>query len=238
MNKFFKYYLGIWVILLAIFNSFVFLLPWKNVTPETSQAFWLGYGLITASYIGHLIVSYLVFKENKLQKIFYKIPLLRISGANLVMSAGLGLAILFGTLTMIVPDFPVAIGFVVCFVTLGLNVVALLRAHFTSEEIGRIDEEIKEKTFYIKALTVDAERLVARAKSDEVKSECKKIYEAVRYSDPMSTDELKSIEEQISGKFSMFSDAVLSDDKDAAANISAELENLIGDRNKKCKLLK
>lgn len=238
MNKYFKYYLSTWVILLAIFNSFVFLLPWQNLTPETTKSFWLSYGFITASYICHLIVSYLVFKENKLQKIFYKIPMLRTSGANLILSVGLGLAIIFGTLTMVIPDFPIAIGFVICFTTLGLNVIALLRAHFTSEEISRIDDDIKERTFYIKALTVDAERLLIRAKSDEVKSECKKVYEAVRYSDPMSKDELKSIEEQISAEFSLFSDAVLSDDKDAASNISKELENLIGDRNKKCKLLK
>lgn len=238
MNKFFKYYVSIWVILFAIFNSFVFLFPWKNVTPETTQSFWLGYGLITASYIGHLVVSYLVFKENKLQKIFYKIPMLRTSGANLILSIGLGLAIIFGTLGMVVPDFPIAVGYIICFATLGLNVVALLRAHFTSEEISRIDDEIKEKTFYIKALAVDAERLLGRAKSDEVKAECKKVYEAVRYSDPMSTDELKSIEEQISAEFRLFSDAVMSDDKDAVLNISKELESLIGDRNKKCRLLK
>lgn len=238
MNKYFKYYLSTWVILLAIFNSFVFLIPWQNLTPETTQAFWLGYGLITASYIGHLIVSYLVFKENKLQKIFYKIPMLRTSGANLILSVGLGLAIIFGTLSMVIPNFPIAIGFVICFATLGLNVIALLRAHFTSEEISRIDDDIKERTFYIKALTVDAERLIGRAKSDEVKAECKKVYEAVRYSDPMSTDELKSIEKQISAEFSLFSDAVLSDDKDAVSNISTELKNLISDRNKKCKLLK
>ena len=54
-------------------------------------------------------------------------------------------------------------------------------------------------------LTIDADTLMAQAKSDGVKAECRKVYEAIRYSDPMSNDALASVEGKISAKFAELS---------------------------------
>lgn len=63
------------------------------------------------------------------------------------------------------------------------------------------------------------------------------MFEAVRYSDPMSNDALAGVESQITLKFNELSEAV-SGGADNVKNIADELVILIGDRNKKCKLLK
>mgnify|MGYP006923404322 CR=1 FL=1 len=96
----------------------------------------------------------------------------------------------------------------------------------------------KNKTFFIKSLTVDADTLMAQAKSDAVKAECRKVYEAIRYSDPMSNDALASIEGQITVKFAELSDAVKADDVGNVVELASEVVILIGDRNKKAKVLK
>ena len=79
---------------------------------------------------------------------------------------------------------------------------------------------------------------MASAKSDAAKAECKKVYEAIRYSDPMSNDALASIEGQISIKFEALSAAVGADDIEKVSELANEVIILIGNRNGKCKLLK
>ena len=71
-----------------------------------------------------------------------------------------------------------------------------------------------------------------------MKTECKKVYEAVRYSDPMSNDALSVIEAKITVKMDELSSAVGADDAAKAKEIADELVILVGDRNKKCRALK
>lgn len=65
-----------------------------------------------------------------------------------------------------------------------------------------------------------------------------KVYEAVRYSDPMSNDALSVIEAKITVKMDELSSAVGADDAAKAKEIADELVILVGDRNKKCRALK
>ena len=103
---------------------------------------------------------------------------------------------------------------------------------------SKIDKKINVQTFFIKSLTVDADSLVARAQSDEIKEECKKVYEVVRYSDPMSDDALGSIESQITLKFAELTEAVNNHQLEDVKKLAREACILVEDRNKKCKLLK
>ena len=127
---------------------------------------------------------------------------------------------------------------ILCAIVLAANVLSVIKATAAVSEVERIDEKVKTQTFFIKSLTIDADTLVARAKSEAVKAECKKVYEAIRYSDPMSNDALDSVESQITIKFAELSDAVKADDAEKVAEIANEVVILVGDRNKKCKLLK
>lgn len=139
---------------------------------------------------------------------------------------------------MIISPLPYWVGIILCAIILSGNAIAVVKASAAIDIVGSIDEKAKESTLFIKVLTVDAESLMSRAKSETVKSECKKVYEAVRYSDPMSNSALSSIESEITIKFAKLSDAVVDDNFEVTSALVGELIILIGDRNKKCKLLK
>ncbi len=79
---------------------------------------------------------------------------------------------------------------------------------------------------------------MSAAKTPELKAEVKKVYEAIRYSDPMSNAALEEINEQIQNQFSVFADSVKSEDSELASSSSEELIVLMDKRNKKCKLIK
>lgn len=233
MKKVFKYYLRIWVILLAVFNVAVFVSPGEaGGYSKFGGAFWVGYIFITLAFIGQLICAYFAFKADNLQKFFYNVPLIRISRIGLVLTA------IFGTLCMAIPNLPNWIGVILCLAVLAFTAISVIKATAAGDVVSGIDEKIESKTSFIKLLTADAEALMSAAKTPELKAEVKKVYEAIRYSDPMSNAALEEINEQIQNQFSVFADAVKSEDSGLASSTADELIILIDNRNKKCKLMK
>lgn len=232
MKKRFHLYIVVWAVLLALFNVIAFVsVGWAGQEKYTSS-FWIGYVFITVMFIGQLICSYMAFKADSAKKLFYNISLIRTSYIGLIVS------FIVGGLCMLISPLPYWVGVIVCAIVLVANVLSVIKAAAAIDEIERVDTKVKTQTFFIKSLTVDADTLMASAKSEAVKAECRKVYEAIRYSDPMSNDALSSVESQITGKFAALSDVVQANDPAAVAELANEVVVLVGDRNKKCKLLK
>ena len=225
MNKNQKYYIGFWVILFLVFQAIAFIAPgWSNIEKYTSS-FWIGYAFITISFVGQLICTLNALKEDNLTKLFYKIPLIRISYIGLIVS------FVFGGACMLISPLPYWVGAVVAVIVLAVTALAVVKASAAADIVAEIDEKVRKQTFFIRNLTIEAETLMAKAKEPESKVLCKKIYEALRYSDPMSNEELSTIEGKIEAQFAVFSDTFSSD-------VAEEILLLIGERNRKCKLLK
>lgn len=233
MKKNFKYFGIIWIVGIILFNAITFLIPNEvlGVTRFDKGVFWIAYALITLSFIGQLVTAYIFVKDDGDEKTFLNIPLVRTGYIAIAVS------LIVGLIFMILPILPSWIGAIVCLLVAGYFVIACLNAITASDNVADIGARLKKQTFFIKSLTVDADTLMESAKSEWLKTECKKVYEAIRYSDPMSSDELASIEKLIAAKFKEFSDSVRADDKNVSA-IAEELIALISERNKKCKFLK
>lgn len=232
MKKNFKYYLVIWAALLAVFNVICFVTP--NEVAGMSKfgaAFWVGYVFITAAFIGQLVCAFFALNASDKTKVFYNIPLVRISFIGLILT------IIFGALCMAIPDLPEWVGIIACAVVTLFVFLALLKARAAAEIVSDKDEKVKAQTSFIKSLTADAEILLARASGENAKSACKKVYEAARYSDPVSLSALSEIEKSITLKFAEFSAAVNGNSENVSA-LAEELVILIGERNTKCKALK
>lgn len=232
MKKIFKSYFVIWAILLVVFNLIAFLSPGWAAYEKYSGSFWVGYVFVMLSFVGQLACAYKAFDADNAKKLFYGLPLFRISYTGLILS------FIFGGLSMILSPIPYWVGATVAVAVLALTAIAVVKANLAAELVMEVEEKVKAKTFFIKSLTVDADSLQAYAKSDEAKAACKKVFEAVRYSDPMSHEALSGVEGQISIRFAAFAKAVKAGEAAAIAAASEELLVLIADRNNKCKLLK
>ncbi len=231
-NKLFKFYAIGWALALALFNVISFVTPLFRDAEGYSLAFWFAYGLITLCFAGQLVCAYLGFKADTAKRTFYNISLIKTSTAGLVAS------FIVGGVCMLITSLAYWIGIIACCIVLVVNVIAVLRAKAAIDIVDEVDQKIQAQTFFIRSLTVDAESLMTRAPAGEYKDACKKVYEAVRYSDTMSHPSLAAAEGQITIRFNAFSAAVANGDIDATRSICEELLVLIADRNKKCKLLK
>jgi len=233
MKKSFKIYAISWAILLALFNVICFVTPGEAAgMSKFGGAFWAGYIFITIAFIGQLVSAFMAFKAENLQKLFYNLPLITISYTGLILT------LVFGAICMAIPNLPNWVGIIVCLLILAFTAIAVIKASAAADIVANVDEKVKAQTIFIKSLTVDAGNLLARATTPEAKEACKKVYEAVRYSDPMSNEALKVVEAQITVKFSELAAAVGSDETDKVKAAADELMILVADRNNKCKSLK
>ncbi len=148
------------------------------------------------------------------------------------------LSVILASVYLFVPVVPDLVVYIALVLVCGFAVIAVIKAKTAVSLVEGVDEKIKVQTFFIKELTVDAEHLMSTAKTAELKALTKKVYEAVRYSDPMSNAVLVEVEEKIQNGFSDFENAISDEDFELASSTADQLLSLIDIRNKKCKLLK
>ena len=194
--------------------------------------------LIVVYSVGALVqvgLSVFCFRAAENRKKFHGISLRAVSGVALVAFGLLGLIVAFFELTLI----PLA---------MGLVVLLILQYVFYSysvevkpdavEVVQSTTEAINKKTAFIRELTVQAQNLMDKCASEEDKKCAETVYEAIRYSDPMSSDALNEIEEKIKKEFSSFAKTLTEKNTEDAETAKDNLLSLIKERNNTCKALK
>ena len=233
MKSAIKTYSIVIAVLFVIFNLIAFLAPgWIGADKYTAQ-FWIGYISITVAFVINYVITLIALKnsENK-QKLFYNIPIVYICYCSLIV------CIIVGALCMLNSNMPSWLAIVVSVIAIGINVISVLKAKIAIDVIETIDTQVKEKTSFIRDLTAQAKALTLSAKSPEAKDACNKVYEALRYSDPVSSYAVSDLEKEIMQTFTEFSDAVKANDFSVVDSCSNDLVALISQRNVTCKVEK
>lgn len=232
MKKIFKFYLAMWAVLLALFNVIAFVSAGWEGQEKYTASFWIGYVFISLAFIGQLVCAYLALREDDVKKLFYNIPLVTISYTGLILS------FICGGLCMLISTLPYWLGVILCAAVLAFTAIAVIKAAAAAELVSETDEKLKVSTAFMKTLIAEAAGIAAKAQTEESKSACKKVYEALRYSDPMSSEELADIENEIAKKLREIKTAVEAENGESLSELTEQALMLIKERNDRCKLLK
>ena len=92
--------------------------------------------------------------------------------------------------------------------------------------------KLQKKVFYIRELQADIELLADNESDATVKTALTQLAEKIRFSDPMSNEQLADLENKISIKAAELKTTT------SKLEIITELNSLLDERNKKCKILK
>lgn len=233
MKKGFQRYTAAWAALLILFNLICFVTPaeWYGFN-KFGGSFWAGYVVIMLAFLGQLACAYKAFRAENTKKLFYNLPLITVSYTGLILT------LVFGGACMAVPDLPNWLGAILGAVVLAFTAVAVIKASAAADIVESVDKKVTEKTAFLRVATADAEVILASAKSEETKAECRKVYEALRYSDPMSNEALSVTEAKITVKLGELKAAAAADDAEKTKTAAEDLMLLIKERNTKCKALK
>ena len=233
MKSSFKYYVVCWFVLFVLFNVIIFVLPneWYGFD-KYGGAFWGSYIFMSVAFLGHLFCAWIAFKADNLRRLFYRIPLITISYGALTLT------LIAGAICFAIPNLPNWVAIIVCSIILAFNVIAVVGAKGTGDAISGIDDKMKVQISFVKTLTVEAENLVKQAKSEDARQEAKKVYELIRYSDPMSNEVLSDDEIKISKKFKEIAQAISEEDDEILKHVVEDFVVLVEARNRKCKMLK
>lgn len=213
-------------IILAIVFALVNVIAFAVPTAKTS-AFWIAYVFTTIAFAVQIGVWQFAFKsEDKLKSKFLGIPIISVGITYLVVQ------IIAFAVFLIFPTIPSWIAIIVSAVILGISGVCLIGTDVARKEIERVEEKVSKKVFYIKSLQVDVEMLAQNETDADTKEALNKLAQKIRFSDPMSADELADLEAQITEKVSELKTA---ENKTAIITV---IDSLITERNKKAKLLK
>jgi hypothetical protein len=233
MNENRKKYIFAWGILVIVFNLVVFVTPSEIAGYSKFRgAFWAGYLFVMVGMLLQFVCTWKSLEVNSSEKMFYKLPMLKLGYSTMIAM------FVFGVAAMVIPNVPYWLGYIACLIILVFQIMAILKASAASSLIQNTEAKVKNNTSAWSMLIINAQGILDRAKSEEIKSQVKKVYEKLRFSDPVSNDDLYSIEEQIGVLLDKLNDAVVADDIEKSKGISTELIQRIQERNNKCMLYK
>lgn len=228
-NKNLRIYAAIWAICLALFNVAAFVAPSEiGGASKFGVSFWVAYGVITAAFIGHLLSAVFAFRADRPVRFFYRIPLLTVSGAGIVLT------LIAGGVFVALPALPDWIGIIVCAALLAFDAIAVLKASAAAQIVGTLDETVAKQTRRMRDLTDRAEGILRDA-SEETRETAQKVYDALRFSDPVSSDATADADASVTRQLAEFADAVRENDAELSRQLADALLVLIEERNRICK---
>lgn len=209
-------------ILFALISIIAFAVP----TSKTAT-FWIAYVFTAAAFAAQIgIWKTALGKEETLKSKFLGFPIVHIGIVYAVIQ------VIAFAVFMFVPTLPAWSAIVVCSIIAGVSAVCMISANVGRNEIERVEAKVQKKVFYIRELQADIELLADNESDATVKTALTQLAEKIRFSDPMSNEQLADLENKISTKVAELKTA------SSKLVIITELNSLLAERNKKCKILK
>lgn len=219
-NQYIKYILVFLAVLLVSCVSFL-------IPIEKTASFWVSYVFYWMHSILLAFILHLAFdKTDSLKDKFFHLPITR-QGIIFYI-----LQLILLAVTLFVSVIPVWLSAILNIVLFGVAIAKLLVLHMAKDTIVHTENVVKEKTFFLKSLQVDLEMMAEKEENNDIKAKLTALAEKFQYSDPMSNDALKDIETEITNKVQELKQA------ENKVELIGEIEMLLMERNKKCKILK
>ncbi len=216
------------VIVIALFNLLVFLLP-----IDRNNNFWVVYVSSMTSIILACVVFLCTLTKKSMEAKFNNLALdWVVWGYFIVQSIASVIELACNT------DYRTSL--LINVVILGITAILLVLVSTGKKEIERVDNKVNEKVFFIKELQVEIDTMIEKTNSNNLKKMLQDLSEVIRYSDPMTNSNLADIENKIEINVKQLNEAMDngSDDEEQLKTKITEIQSQISERNRKAKLYK
>ena len=213
-------------VILGILFVLISIIAFAVPTVKTAT-FWIAYVFTAAAFAAQIgIWKTALGKEGTLKSKFLGFPVVHIGIVYAIIQVIAFAVFLFA------PTLPTWSAIVACSVIAGISAVCMISADAGRNEIERVEAKVQKKVVYIRELQADIELLADNETNADVKTALTQLAEKIRFSDPMSNEQLADFEDKISTKIEELKTT------SSQLEIITELNSLLDERNKKCKILK
>lgn len=205
----------------VLFNICAFLIP-----STFTINFWLSYIFSMISIIFQIIIfANKNFEDKILKKYFFGYTFISIDIAYIVLQM-----ILFIICKFV--DIHIWLTIVLNVMLLGIIIIVFCSIMMSFNFIDELDSNNLKKKHFIKKIQIEIELMIEQEKDNETRDKLIKLSEKVKFSDPVSSNELRSLENTMIEKVELLKKSKYKN------KIIEELNILLNERNKKCALYK
>lgn len=199
-----------------------------------TATFWVSYAFMMVTFAA--VISAIALLENKTLRMrdwLFRLPLIKHSVIFAICE------VITSTIMMIFSTIiPVGVALAIQIVMLGIYAVFALSCLIAKEMITEVNDNVKRYTSFIKLLRIDAE-MVARTSTDNATRDAfLALAEQIKYSDPISSEELADIENELKACIHTAMEAVKVNDYEQSMVCYNRAVLLLAERNEKCKIYK
>lgn len=229
MTKNQKRYLAVAAIVFIAFSVIVFAAPLKM-----NEVFWVSY-VFSVIAMGIQIYVYKIAFEGKesIRSKFYGFPIARIGIGYLVVQ--IILSFIFMVLAVVVPLWLVLI---LCVAALAAASIGLISTSAMRDEIERQDIKLQADTNCMQILRSQIDSLPEQCEEKDAAKALENLADEFRYSDPVSGEALKDIENDLMALMSELQKAVIDNDTVGVMDLCKKTSAVLTERNRLCKLNK
>lgn len=217
-------------IIWLLFSICYFVIP---IHYYNSTTYGLSYIFIVIAFLVQIYPLVITFiKSSNLRSKLYSMPLIKVGIIYLIVQMLFGIA-----LWAINSMMPVAtwIPIIVSLIFIGFTVIGFIGAEAQKEEIENIEKTIEVNTIFIDDLKANSKSFSSCFNYEPLKNKVKKLHELILYSDPVSSPDTASVENEITTKFTRLQKLYLEEELEQLEYAIDELVYLMNERNSLCK---
>lgn len=212
-------------VVLALYILIAFLIPFIH-----TATFWVSFMFTLIAFCVVAASIYIAFVKNPDAKSrFYGFPIAKLGVIYGVVQLIAGF--IFMALGVWIP---VWVAVLVYAIALGSVAIGLISADAVREEIQRQDVKLKKDVSFMRNLQSKVCQMATQCDAPELK----RFAEDIRYSDPVSSDALGDIEQELAAAVEELQAAVVDGDSESIAQLCRKASAVLSERNRLCKLNK
>jgi len=221
------------VIVIYVIVLFVYVFTFLIVPFHKAVASWIAFVFTIVALISSLLISSIAFKsrETVISQI-YGLPIFRVGVIYVITQFIIGVIICSIATFVAVPYWLVLL---LSVILLGVALIGVIVTDNTRDMIEVIDESVKIETKNVTYFQINIAGIVDNCKNYDVKSELETLNNLFKFSDPVTNEATKEIEETIKVMIDKLKVLVADGSTEDIKLLIEELTNTLNQRNRICK---
>lgn len=231
LDKKAKSTIAVYAIILIVYVLTFLIVPFNK-----NAASWISFFFTIIAIVGSLFVCGCAFKakETLVSKI-YGFPIFRVGAIYALVQLVVGFVICAIGAFVVVPYW---IALLLSVVLLGAAAIGVIITDNTRDLIEEIDASAKVETKNVTFFQINIAGIVDECENEDVRAELLKLNELFQFSDPVTNDETKKIEESIKAMLTELKTIVVDGGTDDIKALIKKITNALHERNRICKASK